>query len=113
LSTSLGVFPQYPWLQASVDALQHITATLVNEGFDGTINLPYGVIRVGRAADNREHSGVEVYRAPGGTQAAGITLEAAAPSAETLAAELRRLSGCLLAIAGAEGCGNGALRAAA
>lgn len=30
-----------------------------------------------------------------------------------LANEVRRLSGCLLAIAGAEGCGNGALRTAA
>lgn len=34
-------------------------------------------------------------------------------SASDLAAEVRRLSGCLLAIAGAEGCGNGALRTAA
>jgi hypothetical protein len=34
-------------------------------------------------------------------------------SISDLAAEVRRLSGCLLAIAGAEGCGNGALRTAA
>ena len=34
-------------------------------------------------------------------------------SASDLATEVRRLSGCLLVIAGAEGCGNGALRTAA
>lgn len=32
---------------------------------------------------------------------------------DDLVAEVRRLSGCLLLIAGAEGCGNGALRTAA
>lgn len=32
---------------------------------------------------------------------------------EYLTAEVRRLSGCLLVIAGAEGCGNGSLRTAA
>lgn len=36
-----------------------------------------------------------------------------ARSTNDLANEVRRLSGCLLAIAGAEGCGNGALRTAA
>ena len=32
---------------------------------------------------------------------------------QDLAGEVRRLSGCLLVIAGAEGCGNGSLRTAA
>ena len=32
---------------------------------------------------------------------------------DALMAEIRRLSGCLLVIAGAEGCGNGSLRTAA
>ena len=35
------------------------------------------------------------------------------PTIERLVAEVRRLSGCLLVIAGAEGCGNGSLRCAA
>lgn len=35
------------------------------------------------------------------------------PATVDMAAEVRRLSGCLLAIAGAEGCGNGSLRTAA
>lgn len=34
-------------------------------------------------------------------------------SADDLLNEVRRLSGCLLAIAGGEGCGNGVLRTAA
>ena len=35
------------------------------------------------------------------------------PTIERLVVEVRRLSGCLLVIAGAEGCGNGSLRCAA
>lgn len=47
------------------------------------------------------------------TGIAGVMLGDACSEIDRLRAEVQRLSGCLLVISGAEGCGNGALRTAA